>query len=76
MRVFVDTSAFLAILTENDKNYQSAEQVWHYLIDQDAILVCTNYILVESFALIQNRLGMTAVKAFEKNIMVLRHKLG
>jgi predicted nucleic acid-binding protein len=42
MRVFVDTSAFLAILTENDSNYQAAKQVWHDLIRQDATLVCTN----------------------------------
>ena len=71
MRVFVDTSAFLAILHRDDKNHQPAKQIWEQLIHQEATLVCTNYILVESFTLIQSRLGMAAVKAFEENIVPL-----
>lgn len=70
-RVFVDTSALLAIMNRNDKNHASAKHVWERLICEEASLFCTNYIIVETFALIQSRLGMAAVKGFQENIVPL-----
>ena len=66
MNVFVDTSAFLAYLNKNDRNHKTAVSVWKQLLNNDDLLVCTNYILVESSALIQNRLGMEAVRDFQE----------
>ncbi|GIK38725.1 MAG: DNA-binding protein [Chloroflexota bacterium] len=71
MRVFVDTSAIMAILHHNDKNHAPAKQGWERLINQDAILICTNYILLETCSLLQNRVGLVAVKAFEDSIVPL-----
>lgn len=69
MKVLVDTSAIMAMLHHDDKNHLSARKVWEQLLNQDAILVCTNYILLETCALLQNRVGLVAVKAFEDNIV-------
>lgn len=69
MRVFVDTSAFLAVLNADDRNHDRAKQVWTDLITQDALLICTNYVLVETFALVQHRLGMQAVRVFQEDIL-------
>jgi predicted nucleic acid-binding protein len=69
MRVFVDTSAIMAILHHDDKNHNPAKQVWERLINQNAILICTNYILLETCSLLQNRVGLVAVKAFEDSIV-------
>jgi predicted nucleic acid-binding protein len=68
MSVFVDTSALLAVLDADDKNHKSAREAWKDLISRDELLVCTNYVLIETFALVQHRLGMKAVRTFQDDI--------
>lgn len=73
MTVFVDTSAFYAILDADDQNHEQARRAWNDLVTQEADLVCTNYVLVETFALVQHRLGIEAVRALQEDILpVLR----
>lgn len=71
MRVFVDTSAFLSILDADDKNHRKAKVSWIDLISSEASFFCNNYILVETFALVQHRLGMSAVRTFNDDILPL-----
>lgn len=69
MTFFLDTSAFLAVLDTNDGNHQKAKKKWEDLIRREEILVCSNYVLIETFALIQNRLGKTAVRTFQEDVV-------
>ena len=69
MIVFVDTSAFISVLDANGRNHCMAKVKWEELVTSQAILFCNNYILVETFALIQNRLGMKAVRAFNNDLL-------
>lgn len=69
MIVFVDTSALYALLDKDDQNHVSAAQAWETLVAREASLVCTNYVLVETFALVQHRLGIAAVRTLEENII-------
>jgi predicted nucleic acid-binding protein len=69
MRVFVDTSAFLAILSSDDKNHTQAGQVWTDMVTQETQLLCSNYVLVETFALTQRRLGVQAVRTLQEDIL-------
>ena len=71
MIYYVDTSAFLAVLDADDKNYSKAKQQWIELILTESTLVCSDYILVESLALIQHRIGLRAVKVFHEDIFPL-----
>jgi len=71
MTIFVDTSAFLAVLDADDENHLKAKKRWEELISEESILVCSNYILVETLALIQHRLGMEAVRAFQEDVVPL-----
>lgn len=71
MRVYIDTSAFLAILDADDRNHRKAKSKWTELVDREAALFCSNYILVETFALAQRRLGMEAVRALNDDILLL-----
>jgi len=71
MTTFVDTSALFAVLDADDQNYLPANQTWEELVTQDEVLICTNYILVESFALVQHRLGMDAVRTLQEDILPL-----
>ena len=69
MSVFVDTSAFFAILDADDENHDVARQMWGDLLTQEAVLICSNYVLVETLALVQRRLGIPAVRVFQEDIM-------
>ncbi|MBI4826735.1 MAG: PIN domain-containing protein [Nitrospirae bacterium] len=69
MRIFIDTSAFFALLDSDDANHKKAKNVWDTVLGPENVLVTSNYILVESFALIQHRLGMGAVSAFQEDIL-------
>jgi len=69
--IFIDTSAFLAILKSDDINHQKAKKKWKEVIENQEILICSNYVLLETFALIQNRSGMKAVRIFQEAIVPL-----
>lgn len=69
MSVFVDTSAIFAVLDADDQNHERARQAWVALASQETWLVCTNYVLIETFALVQRRLGMDAVKVLEEDML-------
>ena len=71
MKIFFYKSALQAILDADVENQQKARKKWEELISQNAVLVCTNYILVEAFALIQHRLGMEALCAFQEAVVPL-----
>lgn len=68
MSVFVDTSALLAVMDADDAYHDSAKKVWIELLESKETLVCNNYVLVETCALIQHRLGMAAVRAFHEDV--------
>lgn len=69
MSVFVDTSALLAVLDADDRHHARAAAAWRTLIDGDEELVTTNYVLVETFALVQSRLGLKAVRALQQDVV-------
>jgi len=71
MKIFVDTSAFFALLDRDDLNHAKALKCWQAILEREETLITTNYILIECFALIQNRLGMDAVRAFQEDIVPL-----
>src|SRR5260370_37165578 len=71
MIAFVDTSAIYAVLDRDDKNHPAARVTWERLLAGDAILVTSNYVLVETCALVQHRLGLEAIRAFQQLIAPL-----
>lgn len=69
--VFVDTSAIYAVLDADDSGHTSAKETWRQLLVTDSSMITSNYILVEAFALLQNRLGNAAVRVFQEDIIPL-----
>ena len=68
MTVFVDTSALYAVLDADDDQHSRAEAEWRRLVGAGYGLLTTSYVLVETTALVQHRLGMEAVGALEQEI--------
>lgn len=60
MKVFVDTSALLALLDEDDEHHREAAALMRHLIATSE-LVTHNYVHVEVLALARRRLGAAAV---------------
>ncbi len=69
MRVFVDTSALLALLDASQPDHGVATNVLTRLADDDADLVTHCYVIVEANALIQRRFGMTALKELHRELL-------
>jgi predicted nucleic acid-binding protein len=73
MSVFIDTSGFIAVLDKDNARHTEAAKTWMDILTSEEDLVTTNYVLVETCALVQNRLGMTAIKMFQEDVVpVLR----
>jgi predicted nucleic acid-binding protein len=71
MIVFVDTSALYAVLDRDDQNHQTARTAWEMLLKSAATLVTSNYVLVETCALVQHRLGLDALRTLQDDIFPL-----
>ena len=67
--IYVDTSAFIALINLDDPNHDKAMQLWEQLIKNEEKLICNNYVLVESIALIQRRVGLKAVSVLHNDIL-------
>ena len=67
--IFVDTSAFYALLDGDDGEHSRALKLWEGEPPGEGSLVTTNYVVLESMALLQSRLGMPAVRIFHDAIL-------
>jgi predicted nucleic acid-binding protein len=73
MATFVDTSAFYALLDADDENHAQSAEAWPRIVASDDNVVTTNYVLVETFALVQSRLGLEAVRGFQEDMVPVMH---
>ena len=71
MRVYIDTSALLAILNPHDRVHLPARELWQALLDKEAMFICSNYVLVETLALAQRRMGLEAVQTIVRDIVLV-----
>lgn len=69
MRVFVDTSALLAVIDRDDRFHPPARQFWEQRLSGPTVFLTSNYIVLETTALIQNRLGIAAVSLLHEEIL-------
>ena len=60
MSLFVDTSAIIAIIDADQPGHRDVVHVFDAAISTGDPLYTSNYVLVETFALVQRRLGMAA----------------
>ncbi|MBN1960549.1 MAG: PIN domain-containing protein [Deltaproteobacteria bacterium] len=63
-RIFIDTSAIIALLSQNDTAHKQSVKIFARLQNKQAKLISTSYVLVETYALIQRRFGYQALLSF------------
>lgn len=61
-KVFADTSGFYAAVDETDPFYVAARQLFEGAEKEHWRLITTNYVVHETWALVQSRLGWEAVE--------------
>ncbi|HHY75459.1 MAG TPA: PIN domain-containing protein [Firmicutes bacterium] len=71
MTVYVDTSAIYAVLDSNDEQHEAAKSRWFRLLETGEEMVCNSYVVLETYALVQHRLGIEAVRALAENVFPL-----
>lgn len=69
MSIFVDTSAFLAVLDADDEMHPLARREWERALSSEELLHTSSYVLVETSALLQRRIGMDGLRTFTADIL-------
>jgi predicted nucleic acid-binding protein len=67
--IYVDTSAFYALLDRADKHHEPARAVWPELLKDDIALVTTNYVVSETVTVLQFRIGFDAANLWCRDIL-------
>jgi len=71
MRVFADTSGLFALMVKNDDMHVAAKQNFSHFARHRARLLTSSFVLVETVALLQRRVGLPAVHDFQSKIIPL-----
>lgn len=71
--MYVDTSGVLAFLNRDDACHQAARAAWETALDSGLKRVMTDYVRLETWSLIQYRLGLEAVVDFRSRILPTCH---
>jgi predicted nucleic acid-binding protein len=69
--VFVDTSGFYALMDRSDNNFEKAAGLWRSFLERDFYLRTSNYVIVETLALLQSRLGFEAASLWYRDVLSL-----
>jgi len=65
--IFLDTSAIYALADRADQNHKLSLRRLQSILDQGETLFTHNYVLLESVALLQSRLGLPAASKLSKD---------
>jgi len=68
-KIYVETSAFYALLDRADPYHKEASSLWVALMDNNFTLVTSNYVVSETVKLLQKRIGFEAARAWYKDIL-------
>jgi predicted nucleic acid-binding protein len=67
-RIFLDTSAFIALQDKGDQFHPAAVKLNHYLIENSFDIYTSDYVLDETFTLLKIRAGHAVTKRFGQDI--------
>jgi len=68
-QIYVDTSAFYALLDRSDKFHSRAKGIWPVLLEDGINLVTTNYVVSETVTVLQYQIGFDAASLWYKDVL-------
>ena len=71
--IFFDTSAFLALLNRNDIFHKKATAEWKKILYENQNCLTNSFVLLESIAILQRRLGVEAARELRESILPHLH---
>jgi len=69
--VFIDTSALYALLVSTEADHEAAVATLDRLVRAKRPLLASNYVLLETAAVLQHRFGLTSVRDLEDHLVPL-----
>lgn len=69
MSVFGDTSALYPLLVKSDPDHRASRAAFTRLLEDDRAIWTTSFVLVETMALLQHRIGIAAARDFDEDIL-------
>ena len=69
MSAFVDTSAFYALLVRTDDAHDRVRASFASLLGAGRPLWTTSFVVVETMALLQHRIGLAAARDFDDDVL-------
>lgn len=69
MKVFLDTSGLFAMLVKNDGMHLRGRATFERLVELGAEFCTTSYVLLETLALLQARVGLDAARLFHHQFL-------
>jgi predicted nucleic acid-binding protein len=67
--VFVDTSAFYALMVRTDEAHPAVRGAVSQLLASERPLWTTSFVVVETMALLQQRIGLAAARDFDEEVL-------
>jgi predicted nucleic acid-binding protein len=71
MMVFADTSALYALMVRDDLMHVRAKKCFSHFAERSVQLISSSFVLVETIALLQRRIGLDAVQDFHVRLIPL-----
>ena len=71
MSAFIDTSALYALLVRTEDGHRAVMSAFETLLENGRTLHTTSYVLVETVALLQHRIGLEPVRDLEEHLVPL-----
>lgn len=71
MSLFLDTSGFYALLVETETDHRAVKRAFGEAAGTGRRMVTTNYVVLETVALLQHRIGLDPVHDFDGKILPL-----
>lgn len=69
MSLFVDTSAFYALMVRSESAHAPVRQALSRALEAGRSLSTTSFVLVETMALLQHRFGLPAARDFDEELL-------
>ena len=68
-KIYVDTSAFYALIDRSDRYHQEASILWPELLTEKFSLITSSYVVWETLDLLQKKIGFEAASLWSRDIL-------